>query len=78
MTLDYTGKKAVVIGSGATAITLVPGMPAARQADHAGNAPPPTHCPADVCLPSTELVRKVLPRKASTVSPSGATRSRRG
>ena len=34
--LDYTGKKIVVIGSGATAMTLIPSMSrAGRQSDHA-------------------------------------------
>ena len=63
--LDYTGKKAVVIGSGATAITLVPGM-ARRAAKVTMLQRSPTYVASGGRVsPSTELVRKVLPRKAS-------------
>ncbi len=63
--LDYTGKKAVVIGSGATAITLVPGM-ARRAAKVTMLQRSPTYVATGGRVsPSTELVRKVLPRKTS-------------
>ncbi len=63
--LDYTGKKVVVIGSGATAVTLVPGL-----ARLAGKVTMLQRSPSYVAMgariqPSTELVRKVLPRKQS-------------
>ena len=63
--LDYTGKKVVVIGSGATAITLVPAL-ARRAAKVTMLQRSPTYVASGGRVsPSTELVRKVLPRKAS-------------
>lgn len=63
--LDYTGKKVVVIGSGATAITLVPTM--AEKAAHVTMLQrSPTYL---MPLPSTDKVtlalQKVLPEKAA-------------
>lgn len=61
--LDYTGKKVVVIGSGATAITLVPTM-----AENAGHVTMLQRSPTYLMpLPSTDQVtlglQKVLPAK---------------
>jgi len=39
--LDYTGKKVVIIGSGATAITMVPAMADEAEASPCSSAPPP-------------------------------------
>jgi cation diffusion facilitator CzcD-associated flavoprotein CzcO len=63
--LDYTGKKVVVIGSGATAITLVPTM--AEKASHVTMLQrSPTYL---IPLPSNDKVtlalQKVLPEKAA-------------
>ncbi len=63
--LDYTGKKMVVIGSGATAITLAPAL-ARRAAKVTMLQRSPTYVVSGGRIsPTTELVRKVLPRKAS-------------
>ncbi len=63
--LEYTGKKVVVIGSGATAITLVPTM-----AEKAGHVTMLQRSPTYLMpLPSTDKVtlglQKVLPAKAA-------------
>jgi monooxygenase len=63
--LDYTGKKVVVIGSGATAITLVPAM--AQDAAHVTMLQrSPTYV---ISVPSRDVVtvalRKVLPERLS-------------
>ena len=63
--LDYTGKKVVVIGSGATAVTLIPAM-----ADAAEHVTMLQRSPSYVfSLPSTDkitaLQRRFLPRSAS-------------
>ncbi|WP_099023903.1 flavin-containing monooxygenase [Mycolicibacterium palauense] len=63
--LDYRGKKVVVIGSGATAITLVPAL-----ARTAGKVTMLQRSPTYVFSgarvdPLTELVRKVTPRRIS-------------
>ncbi len=63
--LDYTGKKVVVIGSGATAITLVPTM-----AEDAGHVTMLQRSPSYLMpLPSTDkatlAMQKVLPAKLS-------------
>lgn len=62
---DYTGKKVVVIGSGATAITIVPAM--ARQAEHVTMLQrSPTYIftlPARD--PIADVLRRVLPAKAA-------------
>ncbi len=63
--LDYTGKRVVVIGSGATAVTLVPAM--AEQAEHVTMLQrSPTYI---VSLPAEDPIakalRRVLPAKAS-------------
>ena len=62
--LDYAGKRVVVIGSGATAVTLVPAM--AEQAEHVTMLQrSPTYI---VSLPARDplagLLRRVLPMKA--------------
>ncbi|MBJ7329264.1 MAG: NAD(P)/FAD-dependent oxidoreductase [Solirubrobacteraceae bacterium] len=63
--LDYTGKKVVVIGSGATAMTLVPAM--AKDAEHVTMLQrSPTYV---VSMPAKDAfangLRKVLPDKAA-------------
>jgi len=63
--LDYDGKKVVVIGSGATAVTLVPGM-----ARRAGKVTMLQRSPTYVAKgariqQSTEALRKLLPAKTS-------------
>ncbi|GAB2858302.1 flavin-containing monooxygenase [Nocardioides pacificus] len=63
--LDYTGKRVVVIGSGATAVTLVPAM--ARDAAHVTMLQrSPTYI---ISLPSRDrtgaLLRRVLPGRAA-------------
>ncbi|GGE62843.1 putative FAD-containing monooxygenase MymA [Streptosporangium jomthongense] len=63
--LDYTGKKVVVIGSGATAITLVPTM-----AEKAGHVTMLQRSPSYLMpLPSTDkltlALQKVLPARAA-------------
>jgi cation diffusion facilitator CzcD-associated flavoprotein CzcO len=63
--LDYTGKRVVVIGSGATAVTLVPAM-AERAAHVTMLQRSPSYI---VSLPSEDpiakFVRRVLPQKAA-------------
>jgi monooxygenase len=63
--LDYAGKRVVVIGSGATAVTLVPAM--AEQADHVTMLQrSPSYV---IALPGrdgiAELARKLLPARAA-------------
>ena len=63
--LDYAGKRVVVIGSGATAVTLVPAM-----ADRAAHVTMLQRSPSYVVsLPGTDplaaLLRRVLPAKAA-------------
>ena len=63
--LDYAGKRVVVIGSGATAVTLVPAM--AEQAEHVTMLQrSPTYI---VAMPGEDpiakAVRRVLPLKAA-------------
>jgi len=62
---DYSGKKVVIIGSGATAVTLVPAM-----ADKAGHVTmlqrSPTYiAPRPSVDPVANFLRKILPRKAA-------------
>ena len=63
--LDYTGKKVVVIGSGATAVTIVPVM--ARQAAHVTMLQrTPTWMVSQPAIdPFSKTVRKILPEKAA-------------
>jgi cation diffusion facilitator CzcD-associated flavoprotein CzcO len=63
--LDFTGKKMVVIGSGATAISLIPSL-----AEKAGKVTMLQRSPTYIISaakvdPLTEAVRKVLPRRLS-------------
>jgi cation diffusion facilitator CzcD-associated flavoprotein CzcO len=63
--LDYTGKRVVVIGSGATAVTLIPAM-----ADKAGHITMLQRSPSYVMPlpkkdPLANTLRKVLPPKAA-------------
>jgi cation diffusion facilitator CzcD-associated flavoprotein CzcO len=63
--LDYTGKKVVVIGSGATAVTLIPSM-----TDRAAKVTMLQRSPTYMMAASkygkvAPVVRKVLPRKAA-------------
>lgn len=63
--LDYTGKRVVVIGSGATAVTLIPAM-----ADKAGHITMLQRSPSYVMPlprkdPMANTLRKVLPPKAA-------------
>ena len=62
--LDYAGKRVVVIGSGATAVTLVPAM-----AESAAHVTMLQRSPSYVASlpaedPIAKLVRRVLPTKA--------------
>ena len=61
--LDYAGKRVVVIGSGATAVTLVPAM--ARSADHVTMLQrSPTYIASlPEKSPAAALFRKILPAK---------------
>ncbi|MBU3750702.1 MAG: NAD(P)/FAD-dependent oxidoreductase [Mycobacterium sp.] len=63
--LDYTGKRIVVIGSGATAVTLIPAM--ARKADHITmlQRSPSYVMPLPRKDPIANGLRKVLPPKAA-------------
>ena len=63
--LGYAGKRVVVIGSGATAISLVPAL--AETAEHVTMLQrSPTYMMSMAAVPKpTEAVRKVLPRKIS-------------
>jgi len=60
--LDYTGKEVVVIGSGATAVTLIPSM--ARDAGHITMLQrTPTYIISQPRMhPGAELARKAMPR----------------
>jgi cation diffusion facilitator CzcD-associated flavoprotein CzcO len=63
--LDYTGKNVVVIGSGATAISMIPSM-----ADKAGHVTMLQRSPTYLMSmsrinPVLKVIRKVLPRKVS-------------
>lgn len=63
--LDCAGRQVVVIGSGATAVTLVPAL-ARAGAKVTMLQRSPTYVAAGARVsPSTEVVRKLLPRKAS-------------
>lgn len=61
--LDYAGKRVVVIGSGATAVSLVPAL--AQQASHVTmlQRSPTYMVAADRIVPTVQAIRKVLPRK---------------
>ncbi|MFL6089651.1 MAG: flavin-containing monooxygenase [Aeromicrobium sp.] len=61
--LDYTGKEVVVIGSGATAVTLIPSM--SRDAGHITmlQRTPTYIMSVPQMLPAAKLARKVLPRE---------------
>ncbi|WKG05297.1 NAD(P)/FAD-dependent oxidoreductase [Mycolicibacterium sp. HK-90] len=63
--LDYSGKRVVVIGSGATAISLVPAL--AQQASHVTMLQrSPTYMMSMARIdPMVQAIRKVLPRKAA-------------
>lgn len=61
--LDYTGKRVVVIGSGATAISLIPAL--AKQAGHVTMLQrSPTYMMSMARIdPMVQAIRKVLPRR---------------
>jgi cation diffusion facilitator CzcD-associated flavoprotein CzcO len=63
--LDYTGKRVVVIGSGATAISLIPAL--AEKAAHVTMLQrSPTYMMSMARIdPMVDFIRKVLPRKLS-------------
>lgn len=63
--LDYTGKRVVVIGSGATAISLIPAL--AKQAGHVTMLQrSPTYMMSMARIdPMVQAIRKVLPRRLS-------------
>lgn len=63
--LDYTGKRVVVIGSGATAISLIPAL--AEQAGHVTMLQrSPTYMMSMARIdPMVQGIRKILPRKLS-------------
>ena len=64
--LDYAGKRVVVIGSGATAITLVPSMAATRRArDHAAALAHLRGLAARPWTRSPTCLRRVLPPRLS-------------
>src|SRR5690606_31945962 len=66
--LDYRGKRVIVIGSGATAVTLVPAMAMGdNAAEHVTMLQrPPTHIfAAPSQHPLANLLRKVLPEEAA-------------
>jgi cation diffusion facilitator CzcD-associated flavoprotein CzcO len=63
--LDYTGKRVVVIGSGATAISLIPAL-----AEHAGHVTMLQRSPTYMMSmprfdPMVQFIRKILPRRLS-------------
>lgn len=62
---DYSGKKVVIIGSGATAVTLVPAM--AEKAEHVTmlQRSPTYIAPRPSVDPVANFLRKILPRKAA-------------
>ena len=63
--LDYTGKKIVVIGSGATAMSLIPSL-AEKAAKVTMLQRSPTYVfPASKYSPSADWLRKVLPGKVA-------------
>ena len=63
--LDYAGKRVVVIGSGATAVTLVPAMAAGRRArDDAAALADATSCRCRREDPVARGLRRVLPDRA--------------
>jgi len=66
--LDYSGKRVVVIGSGATAVTLVPSM--ARDAAHVVMLQrSPTYVVSmPERNPAAQLLRKVLPERAASTT----------
>ena len=71
--LDYAGKRVVVIGSGATAVTLVPAMAGDRGArDHAA-ALAHLHRVAAVRDAVARLLRRLLGQRRRTPSPAGRT-----
>lgn len=63
--LDYTGKRVVVIGSGATAISLIPAL--AKQAGHVTMLQrSPTYMMSMARIdPMVQAIRKILPRRLS-------------
>lgn len=63
--LDYSGKRVVVIGSGATAVSLVPAL--AQQAEHVTMLQrSPTYMMSMARIdPMVQAIRKVLPRRLS-------------
>jgi cation diffusion facilitator CzcD-associated flavoprotein CzcO len=63
--LDYAGKRVVVIGSGATAISLIPSL-AQKAAQVTMLQRSPTYMmPSPRIDPMVDFIRKVLPRRAS-------------
>lgn len=63
--LDYSGKKVVVIGSGATAISLIPALTETAAKVTMLQRSPSYVLSGSSVNPLTDLVRKVLPRKHS-------------
>jgi cation diffusion facilitator CzcD-associated flavoprotein CzcO len=63
--LDYTGKKIVVIGSGATAVTLIPSLTDGAEKVTMLQRSPTYMMAASKYGRFAAIVRKVLPRKAS-------------
>ena len=76
--LDYKGKKVVVIGSGATAVTLVPALAESGAGHVTMLQRSPTYI---LSLPARDGVaqrlRKVLPEKLATPRPGGRTSASR-
>lgn len=63
--LDYTGKKVVVIGSGATAVSLIPALTEKASQVVMLQRSPTYLFSASRCSPVADMLRKMLPRKAA-------------
>ena len=72
--LDYTGKRVVVIGSGATAVTLIPALAAVGRHVTMLQRSPTYVVSLPDKSPSAGLLRKVLPAQAGRRRPRGSTR----
>ena len=63
--LDYTGKRVVVIGSGATAVTLIPAMADARRSRDDAAALPELRDDASRQGPDRQRLRRLLPGRTA-------------
>ncbi len=71
--VDYAGKRVVVIGSGATAVTLVPAMARARGTSRCCSARPATSCPYRRKTRSPSCCAASCPRSSPIRSCAGRT-----